>query len=636
MKELIYYINPKKMKTEEIKKILEKHREIKFVSLISVDLGNNHTDERIPIENMLNDINAFLTIGAQTDGSSVNLPGIAEINNAKVDLIPDLNCKWFIDYNSSNIDESTNLPTGTLQIPSFLKHESGYVDSRSVLKRAEKYFNKAILSLLKDNPYYLNLLGLKNIDEISSVELTSATELEFWVKTPDHRSDIEKLTTSQTLKEQYWKRTIGPVRTALEQSLESLNKFGYEAEMGHKEVGGVPAKLAGINKYSHIMEQLEIDWKFDNVMQTADNEMMSKDIIREVFVKHGLDITFDAKPIEGVAGSGEHHHVGVALKLVNGKTINLFSPINMEKEFLNPIGLGALMGILKNYEIINPFVTSSNDAFNRLKVGFEAPICTVCSLGHSPETPSRNRTVLIGLVRDINSPLATRFELRSPNPSTNTYLTLSSVYLSMLDGIESIIENKMDYETAYNELNKENNSDSYYLEKNRKYRSEEDVFEFYSEEERNKFFGKPPRTVFENISSFDIYKKKIDVLTKGNVFTKEILNSYKQSITSMWTTQLKNRILNHNINLIRRYKKLHGEKDVTDLDIVNWEKINSIRHNLMKDSLNNESLFTKISKAIDSNDFEKVSDLQIKMNDDMISLKDLYQIYKHNLLEFVD
>jgi len=394
--------------------------------------------------------------------------------------------------------------------------------------------------------------------------------------------------------------------------------------------------LKGVNKYSHIMEQLEIDWKFDNAMQTADNELIAKDIIREVFVSSGLDITFDAKPMEGVAGSGEHHHLGVALKLKDGKIKNLFSPKDMTKEFINPIGIGALMGILNNYEIVNPFVTSTNDAFNRLKPGFEAPVCTVCSLGHSPKVPSRNRTVLLGLVRDVNSPLATRFELRAPNPNTNTYLTLSSAYLTMLDGIKYVINNKLNYDDAYRELNKKAGEEANYLEKNREYRSEEDVFEFYTDEERDRLFSKPPKTVFENISAFDIYKEKLEILKDGEVFTDAILNSYKKSTIDQWTTQFNNRIINRNIDLIRRYKKLHGDIDVTDLDIVNWEKINFIRHTLMKDSLNTESLFTKVTKAIKNKNYKEVSNLQIEIIDLMSKLEKLYQEYKHNLLEFID
>lgn len=62
------------------------------------------------------------------------------------------------------------------------------------------------------------------------------------------------------------------------------------------------------------------------------------------------------------------------------------------------------MGVLNNYEATNPFISSTTDAFNRLKPGFEAPVCIVTSLGHKPEQPSRNRSILIGLIRDLGIP----------------------------------------------------------------------------------------------------------------------------------------------------------------------------------------------------------------------------------------
>ena len=75
---------------------------------------------------------------------------------------------------------------------------------------------------------------------------------------------------------------------------------------------------------------------------------------------------------------------------------------DLDTQFLSPVGFGALMGLLKNYDVINPFVSSTNDAFNRQKPGFEAPVCVVTSLGHSARVPSRNRTVLVGLVREYS------------------------------------------------------------------------------------------------------------------------------------------------------------------------------------------------------------------------------------------
>ena len=74
------------------------------------------------------------------------------------------------------------------------------------------------------------------------------------------------------------------------------------------------------------LEQLEVDWKYVNdPVQAADNEIQARIIIREVFRENGLEVTFQAKPIHGVAGSGEHTHVGMGAILKNGKFINLSS-----------------------------------------------------------------------------------------------------------------------------------------------------------------------------------------------------------------------------------------------------------------------------------------------------------------------
>lgn len=534
MEKLLYFIPPEDHNLETLSSLLERHSEIKFVSLVAVDLGNNHTDEKIPVEVFKEDIDGFLKNGVQTDGSSVFLPKIAELNDAKVDIIPDLDVKWFIDYNFDHIDPETNLPVATLIIPSYLVHNDKYVGSRAILKSAISNFKQEIINVFKDHPNLLKEFEIDSPEDISDVILTTATELEFWVQTPGDKADVENLSTSQILKEQYWKRTVGPVRSALEKSLIMLNNYGFEAEMGHKEVGGIPSSLTKDGKFTHIMEQLEIDWKYDHAMQSSDNELFAREIIKDTFVSHGLDVTFLAKPIEGVAGSGEHTHVGVAVKLSNGKVRNLFTPSDMTKDFMSTVGWGALMGLLKNYEAVNPFVTSTNDALNRLKPGFEAPVCIVSSVGHRVETPSRNRTVLTGLVRDMNNPLATRFEVRAPNPTTNTYLATAAIYQAMLDGIKAAITSQKTTKELEKEFSKPAGEEGFYLEKNRAYRSEEDVFEHYTQDERDKLFGTPPATVWENIKNLDLYPDKYKVLTQGEVFSKEVIESFKSIALRHW------------------------------------------------------------------------------------------------------
>lgn len=629
---MLYVIKPEDKSPERLAILLKQHPEIEFVSLLAVDFGNNHTDEKIPVGIVLEDLEDFFENGIQTDGSSVYLPEIASINNAKVDLIPDMDANWIVDYNLAHPIGDGKF-CGTLLIPAFLIHDKKEVCSRSVLKNAVVNFKEEVIDLFKKHPSLLeDYDDITSADDIDDVVLTSATELEFWVKTPDTKTDVEKLSTSQNLKEQYWKRTYGQVRTALEASLKRLDQYGFEPEMGHKEVGGVSSKLSGTNIYTHVMEQLEIDWKYDKTLLAADKELIAKDIIKDVFESNGLSVTFQAKPLEGVAGSGEHHHIGAAIVLKNGKRINLFSPKQMDANFMTRIGYGALMGILKNYEIINPFVSSTNDSLNRLKPGFEAPVCIVSSLGHSPSTPSRNRTVLIGLVRDMKSKYATRFELRAPNPNSNSYLLLAAVCQASLDGIKATLESKLPLAEIESTFNKSYGEKHFYLEENRAYRSEEDVFEDFSPEERDKFFGMPPKTVYENLLAFDHNNDKASILLNNSVFSDKIIASYKSYMLSEWSIELKDRIIPTHVSTIRRLKKLHGNDEISDLDIVSWEKIKTLKHHLMKDSLSSKSLFTRIKDALADGNYSLASLLQIEMNAQMSILTKMYLDYRRNLI----
>ena len=630
-KDLLFTISKKYHNKESLISIFEDHPEIKFVSLVGVDLAGNDTDEKIPSKLFLKDMDSFLHgTAVQTDGSSVVLPGIATLNNAKVDMIADLDCKWFVDYNYDFIDPLTNRPVGTLRIPCFLIHEDKPVDSRHILKNSIDTFKSNIFSLLKKHPETLNDLNIK-FDDIDDLLLTSATELEFWVKTPNDKALIEELSTSEVLQEQYWTRTKGNVRTALEQSLLYMDEYGFEPEMGHKEVGGVKAKLTSSGQFDHIMEQLEIDWKFSDAMQAADNELFIRTLVKETFRRNGLEVTFLAKPISGVAGSGEHTHLSLSLKLKDGRIINLFNPT--KNHFLSKIGYGSIMGILKNYEVMNPFISATTDSLKRLKPGFEAPVCIVTSLGQSPEIPSRNRTILAGLIRDPHNPLATRFELRSPNPFTNTYLCIASSYMAMLDGIKYALENNKTEDDLLAELSKKPGEEADYLEKSRAYRSEEDVFEDFTDSQRNEYFGIAPATVFENLSAFDKYPEKVEVLKVNSVFTDKLINSFKIATTKRWTTEITSRIIPSYIKDIREAKQLHCCDKALDLDVSTWMTINELRHITMKDSYHRRSLFTQIKNAINESDFEKASDLQIKLDKNMSELNELYSTYKKNLLD---
>ena len=149
-KEMLYYINPEQQTPEELKALLEMHPEIKFVSFMGVDFAGNDTDEKVPINLFIEDINSFLEgMAAQTDGSSVVLPGIATLNNARVDMKVDKSVNWYIDYNYEHFDAQTGKMVGTLRIPCFLIHNEIFVDSRSILQNSLDYVEAQMLEMFK-------------------------------------------------------------------------------------------------------------------------------------------------------------------------------------------------------------------------------------------------------------------------------------------------------------------------------------------------------------------------------------------------------------------------------------------------------------------------------------------------------
>ncbi|MDD6920251.1 MAG: glutamine synthetase [Eubacteriales bacterium] len=630
---MLYCIPPEKNDIENVRKILRDHKEVKFVSLVGIDMNGNDTDEKIPVQLFIKDFEKIMESGVQTDGSSVVLPKIASLNNARIDIVPDRNANWYVDYNYIHQDLNTGLPVGTLRIPSFLVHNSDTeVGSRVLLRNCTEVFKSQLMELIEKHPYALENVGMVDVkpEDIAEIVLTSATELEFWVKTPEDIADREKLCTAQILKEHYWKRTVGPVRKALEKTIMILDKYGIEIEMGHKEVGGVTAQMNNSGDYDHIMEQLEIDWKFSTAIQAADNENMVKHVVRDIFRIHDLEVTFEAKPMLGVAGSGEHTHLGVAAKLKNGKTFNLFSPRDMHEDFLSPIGYGALMGLMKNYEVVNPFVAPNNDAFNRLKPGYEAPVCVVTSLGHAPDVPSRNRTVMLGLIRDIESKAATRFELRGPCPTANTFLIIGSAYMAMLDGIRAVLENNKESKDLEQSLSKAMGEEDFYLETDRIYRSEENIYEVYDLEAMDRCFGRAPRTVWENLQAFDKFEEKTAVLKVGNAFTEELLQSYKESMKMKWVAELYNRIVPNHMDVIRKTVK-HNDETYNDYDEALWEKIDELRHSLGKNSVGHDCLLKRAIDSLDAGHYEEASRMQLEMQEKIEEMTRLYELYKRNM-----
>jgi glutamine synthetase len=187
--------------------------------------------------------------------------------------------------------------------------------------------------------------------------------------------------------------------------IRDLVAMGFEVEAGHHEVA--PG-------------QHEIDFKYAEALETADNLATFRFLVREVAYRHGFLATFMPKPIFGQNGSGMHTHQSL---FSGGK--NAFHDAKAKWE-LSRTALGYIAGLLTHARgfcaITNPLVNS----YKRLVPGYEAPVNVAWSM--------RNRSPLVRIPDKRGT--GTRCELRMPDPSANPYLGLAVQLGAGLDGLE--------------------------------------------------------------------------------------------------------------------------------------------------------------------------------------------------------
>ncbi|MDD6697166.1 MAG: glutamine synthetase, partial [Veillonellaceae bacterium] len=165
----------------------------------------------------------------------------------------------------------------------------------------------------------------------------------------------------------------------------------------------------------------------------------------------------------------------------------------------------------------------------------------------------------------------------------------------------------------------------------REYRSEKDVFEDYTDEERDRLFGAPPATVWENMQGFKNYPDKKQVVMAGGALTDKIISAFEEGALLRWKTELISRIIPENREIVRNAKEIASDF-VTDQDSYNWNKINGLRTYLAKDSIDEKSLFTLLINALNEKDYATASGLQVEMYDKVEELKALYDAYAKNMI----
>ncbi|AGK54086.1 type I glutamate--ammonia ligase [Bacillus sp. 1NLA3E] len=189
----------------------------------------------------------------------------------------------------------------------------------------------------------------------------------------------------------------------------ALKAMGFTIEASHHEVAE---------------GQHEINFKYSDALTAADLSTTYKWVVKTVAKKFGYHATFMPKPVFGINGSGMH----VNMSFFKGNE-NAFFDSSDELQ-LSKQAYQFIAGVLENVKsfvaVTNPLVNS----YKRLVPGYEAPVYLAWS--------ASNRSALIRI--PAKRGLATRVELRCPDPSSNPYLTFAVIAAAGLDGIEKELE----------------------------------------------------------------------------------------------------------------------------------------------------------------------------------------------------
>ncbi len=241
-----------------------------------------------------------------------------------------------------------------------------------------------------------------------------------------------------------------------------LEQCGIETEISHHEVSP---------------NQCEIDIKYDSLLKMADKVMIFKHIVKNVSSIFNNVVTFMPKPIYGENGNGMHVHQSL-WKNNN----NLFYDPD-SKNMLSQNALYFIGGLIKHASSLCAFGNSTTNSYKRLVPGYEAPV----NLSYS----FNNRSAAIRIPFSFNLNVSRRLEFRCPDPMSNPYLLFSALLMAGIDGI----------------INKINPGEP----KN---------FNLY---ENNSNVKNTPLSLEE---SLDCLSKDYEYLVRGNVFTKDVIDTF--------------------------------------------------------------------------------------------------------------
>jgi glutamine synthetase len=205
--------------------------------------------------------------------------------------------------------------------------------------------------------------------------------------------------------------------------------------------------------------------------------------------------------------------------------------------------------------------------------------------------------------------------------------------MTMLDGIKAVLNAGKTPRELEASISKKYGEEDFYLETNREYRTERNIYTDYTPEEREKLFGRAPGNVWEAFKSwgdaiFD--PAKLELITGGDETAVMILRSYREQMITKWTMEYHDRYIQNTMDSLRRCVRLH-EDDTNEYDRNNWEMISSLKNIIGHEEKDRVSLLMQARNAIDNADYEELSRLEIEIEEKLDELREYYNRYQMNI-----
>jgi glutamine synthetase len=192
------------------------------------------------------------------------------------------------------------------------------------------------------------------------------------------------------------------------ETVSALEDLGIVVEYSHHEVAS---------------SQHEIDLRYCDAMNMADNVMTYRLVAKEIAQAKGLHASFMPKPVFGINGSGMHTHQSLFQRSKNA----FFD--KKDKYHLSKVARHFIAGLLRHAPEITSVTNQWVNSYKRLVPGYEAPVY-IC-------WAQMNRSALIRVpMYKPGKEKSTRIEYRVPDPACNPYLAFSIMLAAGLEGLQ--------------------------------------------------------------------------------------------------------------------------------------------------------------------------------------------------------